>query len=266
MCCRVSSALLLSRKTGTWRRSTSGYRYLRRFIVISSDYIIIFPAFLLYFILAGHPRSGCPARLRGHNGSGLWKVWTVPSPPLPSLPSPPSPPLPSPPLPCPALPCPALPCPALPCPALPCPALPCPALPCPALPCPALPCPALPCPALPCPALPCPPPALPLPCPALPSPPLPSPPLPSPPLPSLPPSLPPSRVPNLIKLGPAVWPKLQPAEARECSAALAISEWTRRLSAMLIIARRKMLFWKRRITRAVIRIGTNEWPIAHPAG
>ena len=46
----------------------------------------------------------------------------------------------------------------------------------------------------------------------------------------------------LIKLGPAVWPKLQPAEARECSAALAISEWTRRLSAMLIIARRKMLF------------------------
>ena len=93
--------------------------------------------------LAGHPRSGCPARLRGHKGSGLWKVWTVPSPPLP--------------------------CPALP-------------------------------------------------------------------------SLPPSRVPNLIKLGPAVWPKLQPAEARECSAALAISEWTRRLSAMLIIARRKMLF------------------------
>ena len=114
-----------------------------------------------YFKLAGHPRSGCPARLRGHKGSDLWKVWTVPSPPLPS--------------------------PALP----------------------------------------------------LPSPPLPSAPLPSPPLP---PSLPPSRVPNLIKLGPAVWPKLQPAEARECSAALAISEWTRRLSAMLIIARRKMLF------------------------
>ena len=114
-------------------------------------------------LLAGHPRSGCPARLRGHKGSGLWKVWTVPSPPLP--------------------------CPALPYPT--------------------------------------------------PSPPLPS--LPSPPLPSLP-SLPPSRVPNLIKLGPAVWPKLQPAEARECSAALAISEWTRRLSAMLIIARRKMLF------------------------
>ena len=53
--------------------------------------------------LAGHPRSGCPARLRGHKGSGLWQVWTVPSPPLPSppLPSPalPSPPLPSPPLP-----------------------------------------------------------------------------------------------------------------------------------------------------------------------
>ena len=99
--------------------------------------------------LAGHPRSGCPARLRGHKGSGLWKVWTVPSPPLPS------------------------------------------------------------------------------------------PPLPSPPSP---PSLPPSRVPNLIKLGPAIWPKLQPAEACECSAALAISKWTRRLSAMLIIVRRKMLF------------------------
>ena len=40
-----------------------------------------------YTKLAGHPRSGCPARLRGHKGSGLWKVWTVPSPPLPpSLP------------------------------------------------------------------------------------------------------------------------------------------------------------------------------------
>ena len=25
-------------------------------------------------------------RLRGHKGSGLWKVWTVPSPPLPLLP------------------------------------------------------------------------------------------------------------------------------------------------------------------------------------
>ena len=97
--------------------------------------------------------------------------------------------------------------------------------------------------------------------PPLPSPPLPSPPLPSPPLPSSPllssllpsppltplpspPSLPPSRVPNLIKLGPAVWPKrasVAPpwrsasghfdqagssrlAEARECGAALAISE------------------------------------------
>ena len=140
----------------------------------------------LIYLLAGHPRSGCPARLRGQR---FWFVESVDSPH-------PSPPLPSPPLP---------------------------------------------------------------------SPPLPSPPLPSPPLPS-PPSHPPSRVPNLIKLVPAVWPKLQPAEARECSAALAVSEWTRRLSAMLIIARRKMLFWKRRITRAVIRIGTNEWPIAHPTG
>ena len=51
-------------------------------------------------ILAGHPFRGWPARLRGHKGSGLWKVWTVPSP-SPPLPSPPlpSPPLPSPPLP-----------------------------------------------------------------------------------------------------------------------------------------------------------------------
>ena len=109
-----------------------------------------------YFKLAGHPLRGWPARLRGHKGSGLWKVWTVPSPPLP--------------------------------------------------------------------------------CPALPS----------------PPSLPPSRVPNLIKLGPAVWPKRASVappwrsasghEARECGAALAISEWTRRLSAMLTIARQKCCF------------------------
>ena len=49
-------------------------------------------------LLAGHPWSGCPARLRGHKGSGLWKVWTVPSPPLPPLPCPPLPcPPPSPP-------------------------------------------------------------------------------------------------------------------------------------------------------------------------
>ena len=122
----------------------------------------------VYYLLAGHPLRGWPARLRGHKGSGLWKVWTVPSPPLPSPPLP-SPPLPSPPL------------TPLPSPPLPCPALP---------------------------------------------------------------SLPPSRVPNLIKLGPAVWPKrasVAPpwrsagglfdqagssrlAEARECGAALAISE------------------------------------------
>ena len=51
-----------------------------------------------YYSLAGHPRNGWPARRRGHKGSGLWKVWTVPSPPLPSPPLP-SPPLPSPPLP-----------------------------------------------------------------------------------------------------------------------------------------------------------------------
>ena len=51
----------------------------------------------IIIILAGHPLRGWPARLRGHKGSGLWKVWTVPSPPLPSPPLP-SPPLPSPPL------------------------------------------------------------------------------------------------------------------------------------------------------------------------
>ena len=74
----------------------------------------------IIIILAGHPRSGCPARLRGHKGSGLWKVWTVPSPPLPSPPLP-SPPLPSPPLP--SLPSPPLPCPP-PSPPLPSPPLP----------------------------------------------------------------------------------------------------------------------------------------------
>ena len=55
-----------------------------------------------YYKLAGHPLCGWPARLRGHKGSGLWKVWTVPSPPLPSPPLP-CPPLPSPPLPSPPL-------------------------------------------------------------------------------------------------------------------------------------------------------------------
>ena len=78
--------------------------------------------------LAGHPRSGCPARLRGHKGSGLWKVWTVPSPPLPSPPLP-SPPLPSPPLPSPPLPSPPLPSPPLPSPPLLSPPLPSPPLP-----------------------------------------------------------------------------------------------------------------------------------------
>ena len=39
---------------------------------------------MFYYSLAGHPFRGWPARLRGHKGSGLWKVWTVPS--LPSLP------------------------------------------------------------------------------------------------------------------------------------------------------------------------------------
>ena len=55
---------------------------------------------VLYSVLAGHPLRGWPARLRGHKGSGLWKVWTVPSPPLPSSPLTP---LPSPALSSPAL-------------------------------------------------------------------------------------------------------------------------------------------------------------------
>ena len=65
----------------------------------------------IIILLAGHPLRGWPARLRGHKGSGLWKVWTVPSPPLP--------PLPSPPLPCPALPSPSPPLPSPPLPSLP---------------------------------------------------------------------------------------------------------------------------------------------------
>ena len=105
-------------------------------------------------ILAGHPLRGWRARLRGHKGSGLWKVWTVPSPPLPS------PPLPCPPLPCPALPSPSppllsspLPSPPLPSPPLPSPPLPSPPLPSPPLPSPPLPSPPLPSPPLPSPAL-----------------------------------------------------------------------------------------------------------------
>ena len=153
-----------------------------------------------YCLLAGHPLRGWPARLRCHKGYRQ-------SPPLPSPPLP-SPPLPSPPLPSPPLPSSPLSSPPLPSP----------------------PFTPLPSPPLPSPPLPSPP----LPSPALPSPPLPCPPLPSPP----------SRVPNLIKLGPAIWPKrasVAPpwrsasghfdqagssrlAEARECGAALAISE------------------------------------------
>ena len=173
---------------------------------------------LINTTLAGHPLRGWPARLRGHKGSGLWKVWTVPSPPLPSPPLP-SPPLPSPPLPSPPLPSPPLPCPPLPFPALPCPALP---------------------------------------SPPLPSPPLPSPP--SPPLPPLPPSLPPSRVPNLIKLGPAVWPKRASVAPpwRSASENEGSQPWCAN-------AQRNRFFLSG-IPRAVIRIGTNEWPSTRPEG
>ena len=37
-------------------------------------------------------------------------------------------------------------------------------------------------------------------------------------------------------------------------------------SAMFVRVLRKMLFWKRRITRAVIGMGTNEWPSPLPEG
>ena len=174
-------------------------------ILIMVLLLLLLLILILLLLLAGHPLRGWPTRLRGHTGSGLWKVWTVPSPPLPSPPLP-SPPLPSPPLT-------PLPSPPLPCPALLCPPLPRPPLPSPPLPSPPLPSPALPSPTLPSPTLLSPP----------------SPPLPS--LPSLPPSLPPAcqiwsswvqpfgrsarvwrrpgdqRVDTLIKLGPAVWPK-----------------------------------------------------------
>ena len=84
------------------------YCRLSRFWLILPPYNVFQLSIII--VLAGHPRSGCPARLRGHKGSGLWKVWTVPSPPLPCPPLP-CPPLPSPPLPSPPLPCPVLPSP-----------------------------------------------------------------------------------------------------------------------------------------------------------
>ena len=53
-------------------------------IVRAGDYFIFKLKIMLYMeilcILAGHPLRGWPARLRGHKGPGLWKVWTVPSP------------------------------------------------------------------------------------------------------------------------------------------------------------------------------------------
>ena len=148
---------------------------------------------LYYCKLAGHPLRGWPARLRGHKGSGLWKVWTFPSP--------------------------ALPCPPLPCP----------------------------------------------------------------PSPPLPPSLP------RAKFDQAGSSRL--AEARECDAALAISEWTLWSSWVKPFGRSARV-WRRPgdqrvktkavshdranaqrnsfflsgITRAVIRIGTNEWPSTRPEG
>ena len=101
-----------------WALTLSNYQYHLRYKqgaqnrlpVLTPVLEVPVPAEVVLSLLAGHPRSGCPARLRGHKGSGLWKVWTVPSPPLP--------PLPSPPLPCPALPCPPLP-PPLPSPPIP---------------------------------------------------------------------------------------------------------------------------------------------------
>ena len=188
---------------------------------------------IIYYIeLAGHPFHGWPARLRGHKCSGLWKVWTVPSPPLPC----PALPLRSPPLPSPPLPSPPLPCPALPAPPLPCPALPCPALPCPALPCPALPCPALH---------------------------------------SLPPSLPPAcqiwsswvQPKPLFRVRPrsnlaALW-----ITAETFGPVMTALVW-RHPAAMIDCAKgqRKHFCLKSRIPRAVIGMGTNEWPSPLPEG
>ena len=141
-----------------------------------------------YCQLAGHPLRGWPARFRGHKGSGLWKVWTVPSPPLP------------PPLPCP-----------------------------------------------------------PLPCPPLPSPPSP---------PSLPRTL--FRVRPRSNLA-ALWITAETAVsrywwARECGAARRSLSENEAKSAMFVRVLRIFFFWKRRITRAVIGMGTNEWPSPLPEG
>ena len=58
-------------------------------LIVSRDFFLMdIPSRRFIDKLAGHPLRGWPARLRGHKGSGLWKVWTVPSPPLPSPPLP----------------------------------------------------------------------------------------------------------------------------------------------------------------------------------
>ena len=120
---------------------------------------------------------GWPARLGGHKGSGLWKVWTVPSPPLPS------PPLPSPPLP-----------PSLP--------------------------------------------------------------------PSLLPSLPPSRVPCRRN---GNQPNL-PERMSQCSAAWRSRSENEANPPCSCESAAETVFFLSGITRAVIRIGTNEWPNSRPAG
>ena len=199
------------------------YTHLSTLCLASFFFSLECPHLALFSLLAGHPFHGWPARLRGHKFSGLWKVWTVPSPPLPS--------------------------PTLPCPALPCPALPSPALPSPSPPLPAPP----------------------LPCPALHSTPLPSPPLP----PSLPPSLPPAcqiwsswvQPKPLFRVRPrsnlaALW-----ITAETFGPVMTALVW-RHPAAMIDCAKgqRKHFCLKSRISRAVIGMGTNEWPSPLPEG
>ena len=132
--------------------------------------------------------------------------------------------------------------------------------------------PALPCPALP---LPCPP----LPSPVLPSPPLPCPALPSPPSPPSPPSLPPS-LPHACQIWSS-WVQPKPlfrVRPRSNLAALWITAETfgpvmtalvwRHPAAMIDCAKgqRKHFCLKSRISRAVIGMGTNEWPSPLPEG
>ena len=125
----------------------------------------------------------------------------------------------------------------------------------------------VPSPPHPTPPLPPSPPSPPLPCPA-------PPPLPCPALPC--PALPPSLPRTLFRVRPrsnlaALWITAETAVsrywwARESGAARRSLSENEAKSAMFVRVLRKMFFWKRRITRAVIGMGTNEWPSPLPEG